>query len=169
MTLADEIAAQPRVSLYQTLYQLFTVQKTTKDQNDILGLPWNRIYTTNYDDSVEFAYAIVGKNAPSYNYDDTKPRRLAAGSVIHLHGVIRKTTEDNVLQQLVLNESSYARQHFERSEWYDDFIRDLRFCSSCYFIGSSGFRVDEGAGGRGVWGSKATLEPCVTRTCTRGF
>ena len=135
MTLADEIAAQPRVSLYQTLYQLFTVQKTTKDQNDILGLPWNRIYTTNYDDSVEFAYAIVGKNAPSYNYDDTKPRRLAAGSVIHLHGVIRKTTEDNVLQQLVLNESSYARQHFERSEWYDDFIRDLRFCSSCYFIG----------------------------------
>ena len=35
-------------------------------------------------------------------------------------------------------------------------------------IGSSGFRVDEVAGGRGVWGSKATLE-CVTRTCTRGF
>ena len=35
--------------------------------------------------------------------------------------------------------------------------------------GSSGFRVDEGAGGRGVRGSKATVEPCVTRTCTRGF
>ena len=35
--------------------------------------------------------------------------------------------------------------------------------------GSSGFRVDEGAGGRGVRGSEATLEPCVTRTCTRGF
>ena len=38
-----------------------------------------------------------------------------------------------------------------------------------FLTGSSGFRVDEAAGGRGVWGSKATLEPCVTRTCTRGF
>ena len=37
------------------------------------------------------------------------------------------------------------------------------------FCGSSGFRVDEGAGGRGVRGSEATVEPCVTRTCTRGF
>ena len=31
---------------------------------------------------------------------------------------------------------------------------------------TSAFRVDEGAGGRGVRGSKATVEPCVTRTCT---
>ena len=47
--------------------------------------------------------------------------------------------------------------------------RTIYEASAASFCGSSGFRVDEGAGGRGVRGSEATVEPCVTRTCTRGF
>ena len=52
-----------------------------------------------------------------------------------------------------------------------DFVAELLEDKTSYgeTFGSSGFRVDEGAGGRGVRGSKATVEPCVTRTCTRGF
>ena len=136
-TLADEVASRPDLDLYQTLYSLFTVQELQEDQYEILRLPWNRIYTTNYDDSIEFANLKLGNKAPSYDYNDEKPRKLPAGSVIHLHGAIRSTTDENVLQQLVLNENSYIRQHFERSSWYDDFIRDLRFCSACYFVGYS--------------------------------
>ena len=44
---------------------------------------------------------------------------------------------------------------------------DLRIVAT--EIGSSDFVWMRGVGGRGVWGSTATLEPCVTRTCTRGF
>lgn len=134
-TLADEVAE--RSDLYQMLYNLFTVQEVQQDQIDILKLPWLRIYTTNYDDAIEFCRLKEGLGIDSFNYDDVKPKRVNRGSVVHLHGTIRKTTNDNITQQLILNENSYIRQHFEKSAWYDEFIRDLRFCSACYFVGYS--------------------------------
>ena len=133
--LADEIASQGNIDLYQLLYNTFTVRDIHEDQDAILRLPWNRIYTTNYDDAAEFACHRYGKTIHSFNHDEKKPQRLPSGSIIHLHGVIRKTTPENILDQLVLNEKSYVRQHFEVSPWYGDFIRDLRFCDACYFIG----------------------------------
>jgi hypothetical protein len=136
-TLADEFTSSQHRSLYQTLYRMFTAKELATDQTAILRRGWLRVYTTNYDDVVEHCYNSIRNSAASYSYDDRKPKRLDKGAVIHLHGAIRKTTEDNVLQQLILNENSYIRQHFEKSPWYDDFIRDLRFCSSCYFIGYS--------------------------------
>lgn len=51
--------------------------------------------------------------------------------------MIHRVNEENILQQLVLNESSYVRQHFEKSIWYEEFVRDLRFSDSCYFVGYS--------------------------------
>lgn len=136
-TLADEIASRPGLSLYQTLYELFTVQSLTPEQTALLRLPWRRVYTTNYDDAIEFSYIQGGLPFHSYTYSDPKPRRLRNRSVIHLHGAIRWATEDNVLQQLVLNEESYARQHFERSPWYEELERDRRFCHAFFFVGYS--------------------------------
>ena len=134
-TLADEIASRRTLDLHQLLYDTFTVRDIDEDQDAILRLPWNRIYTTNYDDSAEFAYHQHGTPIHSFNHDEEKPKKLQSGSIIHLHGVIRKTTSDNILDQLVLNETSYVRQHFDVSPWYGDFIRDLRFCNACFFIG----------------------------------
>jgi len=136
-TLADEVASRANLNLYQLLYNLFTVKELQRHQTEILRLQWMRIYTTNYDDAAEYGQYKNHVRAPSYSYDDVKPRKLARNSIIHLHGVIRKTTENNVLQQLILNESSYVRQHFEKSVWYDEFDRDLRFCSACFFLGYS--------------------------------
>ena len=134
-TLVDEISDQPTINLFQLLYDMFTVRDIDADQDTILKLPWNRIYTTNYDDTVEFAYHRHRKTINSFNHDEKKPQKLQSGSIIHLHGLIRKTTPENVLEQLVLNEASYVRQQFEGSPWYGDFMRDLRFCHACYFIG----------------------------------
>ena len=136
-TLADEIASRSDFSLYQTLYELFTVHSLTSEQIALLRLPWRRVYTTNYDDAIEFAYAQAGVACNSYTYSDSKPRRFRDRSVIHLHGAIRWATEDNVLQQLVLSEESYARQHFEKSPWYEELERDRRFCHAFFFVGYS--------------------------------
>jgi SIR2-like domain len=135
--LADEIHSRPDLDLYQILYKYFTVQTLTADQEDVLKWNWLRVYTTNYDDLVELHRHKCKSPTNSFSYDDEKPAKLPHGSVIHLHGVIRKATEDNVLDQLVLNDASYVRQHFERSDWYDDFARDLRHCSAAYFLGYS--------------------------------
>jgi hypothetical protein len=137
ITLADELAQREDLDLYQTVYELFSTTKARDFQREIISEKWRRIYTTNYDDLVEWIRLEADSEINSYSFDDPKPSRLAAGAVIHLHGSIRNATKENVLKQLVLNESSYIRQHIERSVWYDDFVRDLTFCSNCFFIGYS--------------------------------
>ena len=134
-TLAEEINSRQDLNLYQILYRLYTVKELPRDQLDILTLPWRRIYTTNYDDAVEFAILQKNEKPVTFDYHEDKPKKLPTGSVIHLHGSIRTTNQANVLKQLVLNEQSYIRQHFEQSLWYSEFIRDLRFCDACYFVG----------------------------------
>jgi hypothetical protein len=135
--LSDEIHSRPSMSLYQTLYNYFTAKTLASEQEAVLSFDWLRLYTTNYDDVVELYRHNSKIPANSFSYDDEKPNKFPHGSVIHLHGVIRKATEDNVLDQLVLNDASYVRQHFERSPWYDDFVRDLRYCSAAFFLGYS--------------------------------
>ena len=133
--LAEEIKSREDLNLYQTLYGLYTVRTLSDEQLDILRMPWRRIYTTNFDDAVELSRLKEKKIPTSYTYLDNKPTKLLEGSIVHLHGSIRTTTEENVLEQLVLSEQSYVRQHFEQSVWYDEFIRDLRVCDACYFVG----------------------------------
>lgn len=136
-TLADAVNADDRISLYDTLYETFTVATLAESQKELLKLPWLRIYTTNYDDSIEMFYQKTRGQVPSFSYNEQKPRKIAHGTVVHLHGMIRNINEDNLLEQLVLNETAYVRQHFETSLWYDEFIRDLKVCSGCYFVGYS--------------------------------
>jgi len=137
MTLADEFTQRAELNLYETVYEIFTTVKARDHQKAILAEKWRRIYTTNYDDLAEHIRFDKGCEIHSYSFDSPKPSRLEAGAIIHLHGSIRDATEENVLQQLVLNESSYVRQHIERSVWYDEFVRDLMFCTNCFFIGYS--------------------------------
>lgn len=135
--LADEMQFRKDLSLYQTLYNLFTIAKLSQEQTEILSRKWLRIFTTNYDDGIEVGYQGNGIRVPSFNYDDPIPRRIPTGSIVHVHGTIRKANEENVLDQLVLNENSYIRQHFEQSAWYGELDRALDHCSSCFFVGYS--------------------------------
>jgi len=134
-TLADEAASQ--TDLYQLLYNTFTVKSLSIAQLELLKFPWLRIYTTNYDDAVERGYLQLNRHLQSFNYDERKPRKIVPGAVVHLHGSIGKTTRENALNQLILNEGTYIRQHFEKSVWYDEFVRDVRFATNCFFIGYS--------------------------------
>ncbi|MBD8701625.1 hypothetical protein IFT54_17550 [Sphingomonas sp. CFBP 13714] len=49
---ADAFSHRFDVSLYDILYNTFTVSSVLDYQKYILSLPWARIYTTNYDDMV---------------------------------------------------------------------------------------------------------------------
>jgi hypothetical protein len=135
--LANEMHFRKELNLYQTLYNLFTIAHLSPEQVEILSRKWLRIFTTNYDDAIEFGYQKNGIRCLSFNYDDPIPRRIPTGSIVHVHGTIRKANEDNVLGQLILNENSYIRQHFEQSAWYAELDRALDHCSSCFFVGYS--------------------------------
>lgn len=132
-SLSDELFFQDPDSLYQLLYGLFTITDVTDDQKTVLSKKWLRVFTTNYDDAIEVG--TPGGPPPTFSYSDRIPKRIETGTVVHIHGDIRHANVDNVTEQLILNENSYIRQHFEKSPWYTDFDRALDHCSACFFIG----------------------------------
>jgi hypothetical protein len=130
-----EICRREEVDVYQLLYNLFTVKTPTTDQLSILSFPWRRIYTTNYDDCAECCRHLNRLPISSFSYSDAKPNKVADGAIIHLHGYIRATSREDANSQLVLDETSYAKQHFIQSPWYKEFDRDLTHSRAIFFLG----------------------------------
>lgn len=134
-TLADMANDRHDINLHKELYELFTIKNRDKNQDEILRKPWRRIYTTNFDDTVETAFLEHSIDAKSYTHADNLPKTIGNGSVIHLHGSISNASEENVLAHLILNHESYVSQSFDSSPWFVQFLRDLESCYACYFIG----------------------------------
>jgi len=135
--IAEALNERSPATLYNLLYESFTVAQLKSHQEIITSLPWRRIYTTNYDDALEVGLKKAGRAVRSFSYLDQKPRELWAGSVIHLHGDLRGLTEENALSRLVLGEKSYVEQQLKKSTWFSEFVRDLRFSAACFFVGYS--------------------------------
>lgn len=131
---ADEFLGRSDLSLYELLYETFTISEVLPHQRDILSLPWARIYTTNYDDIVN---SIKGPNFPVFTFDDPRPHRLPKAFAVHLHGSIRRANEENAADQLILNNRSYDVITRQFPEWFDEFKHDRRTFEACYFMGFS--------------------------------
>lgn len=97
-------AISQKLDLFGLLEGLFTISKLSDSQRKILSLPWLRIYTTNYDNSVSVFRAEKNGNTSADIFDltDDPPRQLHKGAVVHLHGSIAKCQSDNIDQSLVL-------------------------------------------------------------------
>lgn len=133
-SVADAFAHRFDMSLYEILYNTFTVSSVLDYQKEILSLPWARIYTTNYDDMVS---SVKGGAFPIFTFDQDKPRALPQSCAIYLHGSIRKATEENAEKQLILNSLSYDMITRDHPTWFYEFQRDRRTFDACYFLGFS--------------------------------
>ncbi|WP_089166787.1 SIR2 family protein [Azotobacter chroococcum] len=138
-TLAKEMADLNEGGAWSILYDTFSVTELSETQTNILSQDWRRIYTTNYDNSVEFHYASKGIRGISYSWRDGLPKKIKHGSVIHLHGSISNVSNmgADVFDEFILDFDSYAKQHFIESAWYEEFCRDVRFASAVFFLGYS--------------------------------
>jgi len=135
--LADELIEQNATSFANWLNDIFRISSMPDSHRSILKRPWQRIYTTNYDDLVELERIERGQKPSSYDVDDSFPTKIGKGSVIHLHGSIRNATADQLKTSLVLGEHSYIWQHLKGSLWYAQFQRDIAFAEHVFFIGYS--------------------------------
>lgn len=135
--LAEYCNEVDNVALFELIYNSFRIVDLGKNQKEILKAPWLRIYTTNFDDAAEVGRQKAGLHVESYSFEGDKPRKISPGAIVHLHGVVRNVTEENVLSQIVLGERAYVDSHLRLSPWYDQFLYDLRFSRSCYFVGYS--------------------------------
>lgn len=130
-------AVSQGIDLYNLLHELFTITAISEDQKTVLEKKWRRIYTTNYDDTVEFFEKCTNRRPKRYSYsiEDARPRKFSANSVVHLHGYIHLCTKREVLSQLVLDHRSYAEQAALDSPWWDQFERDILGAQWIFFVG----------------------------------
>lgn len=147
-------------TLAQKLRDTFTVKTPSKGQEIVCSCKWRRIYTTNYDNSVELINSKLKKRI--------LPVTLSSGSqeyvnkrdiVIHLNGSVSNLSSGTLSSEFKLTSSSYLTQQFQASTWRNLFEYDIRDSDLIVFIGFS-LRYDLDIK-KLLWDDDATRAKCV--------
>ncbi|TAK72706.1 MAG: hypothetical protein EPO19_00830 [Betaproteobacteria bacterium] len=138
-TIADYCLSDAKKSLATAdhMRKLFTVQGLEDWQIELVTkYPWRRIYTTNYDNAVEFAFDSRNRPIASYSALEVYPANLPQNALcIHLNGIFTHAVKDHADATLRLSFGSYASNNLEGTRWGDLFERDVSFAGATAFIG----------------------------------
>ncbi len=130
--------------LLHLLKENFTIKQNGKEHSKISSLDWKRIYTTNYDDSIE--KSAKEKNKIIYSLtidDDPKEFYKKRSCCIHINGSISSVSEEDLDSKFKLTRTSYVSpDSFVNSSWYYYFKKDLEQSSAIVFIGYSLYDID---------------------------
>ena len=104
------MATEGEHGLLELLVDRFKIQNISADMVEIVNFPWERIYTTNYDNGLELALQRAGREPKSLNNMDKSANVAGSGiEIVHLHGFIEKWDISNFLQSCILGAESYHR------------------------------------------------------------
>ena len=126
-------------SLINMLEQNFKIGKNENLEihEQILKLPWKRIYTVNYDDVVETISGNIGINRKSITLNQRVKDNISKNLIIHLNGSINNLTNSTLLSEFKLSSTSYLQTDLVNSEWYDVFKSDIDTAKNVFFLGVS--------------------------------
>lgn len=121
----------------------FTVNAVADYHRDVLRVPWSRVYTTNYDNVVEYVAAASGASIQAVTLA-TEIRSLSkSGSIcVHLNGFVERVTRDTVSSEIKLSDSSYLTASIAGSPWAVLLRQDLATASAVFFVGYSLYDLD---------------------------
>ncbi|MFA9394809.1 MAG: SIR2 family protein [Halodesulfovibrio sp.] len=126
-------------TLISLLKDWFYFKEVSEVQVEICKIPWKGIYTTNYDNAIELAYAK--NNVRINSLDSTYPlSALEVGrpTCIHINGTVEKLSPEALDTTFKLTSSSYlSPEGFKSSCWNEQFRRDIMRCSALVFVGYS--------------------------------
>lgn len=113
--------------LVPLLRETYTAKEITKGQKTISDCCWSRIYTTNYDNIIEFASLSNGVvMTPVTLSSRMKEYKDKKSIVIHLNGSIANLKPSTLTEEFKLSASSYNTQSFLNSEWVSLFRYDVQ-------------------------------------------
>lgn len=129
------------ISLLETCYRTKTFSPNMADDNIaqkvIAGLPWWRVYTTNYDNAFELASSQCSINrtpiTPSREIKEYIERNL----IVHINGFIDSLSSSTLLSEFRLSSTSYLLEEFERTDWFKLLQSDIDSVSAVVLIGVS--------------------------------
>jgi len=142
-SIADHfIDEKSETALINKLRKKLNVSKVGGATIALAGLPWLRIWTTNYDDSFEKA---LDENKKTHfaltTSDDVHNAQGNKLIVLHINGYLNRIKQ-SLTKDFVLTSQSYATQTFVDSEWSTIFRNDIQQCKSVIFIGYSLADID---------------------------
>lgn len=124
--------------LSQKLRDIFTVKETSRGQEIICSNPWRRIYTTNYDNIVEFITTRNGKKYSAVTLSSNPEEYTNKQEiVVHLNGSIYNLTKETISNEFKLTSVSYLTTQFQNSSWEKLFQFDIKDSDYIVFIGFS--------------------------------
>jgi hypothetical protein len=144
--------------LIQLLKNSLTAEKITQEQAVFGSVPWQRVYTTNYDNVVELAYAHHHRRIDSPTLG-TSPSELTANKSVclHINGFIETLESGTLRSHFVLTNTSYLTDNFNNSRWSRLFREDIEVARAVLFVGYSLYDLDIA---RVLFASKQTQQKC---------
>lgn len=128
--------------LINVLRKYLTVAAISNGLVTIADPPWMRIWTTNYDNSIELALKSLGVTAysltTSANVENARGTRRV---VLHINGSI-DNLKQSITRDFVLTVQGYATQAFVNTEWSIVFRNDLQLSRALIFVGYSLADID---------------------------
>ncbi|WP_434286587.1 hypothetical protein [Celeribacter sp. SCSIO 80788] len=123
---AAKVADSSIQDYYRIITDCFKVQAVSDDMQSIMSYPWSRVYSTNYDDSIEIACEQIGKPKQTLTAAD-KPSDILAGKlpIIHLHGFVNHFRIDTIRQDCILDYNSNIANEVYQGPWATELKNDM--------------------------------------------
>ncbi len=126
------------IQLVDFLRNEFKAVEVNDTQKTIASINWRRVYTTNYDNVFELSALKNGKATDSVVLSDSLNNYYNKSKlIVHINGYINRLTVDKLNNEFKLTARSYLTDGFNRSEWKDLFMSDLKTAKAIFFVGYS--------------------------------
>ncbi len=125
-------------SLIDLLNKHLTPLEISDSQCDIVERDWRRIYTTNYDDTIEMASRkrhIRRSTVDRYHRPSDLKDKI--NIVVHLNGSLSTLTATSLDADFKLTNGSYLAEELNDNPWREVLRNDLRDSKAIFFVGFS--------------------------------
>lgn len=129
--------------LLALLKRRLSVGTVSAAQKTIAAVPWRRAFTTNYDSALETAANEISREFLSLTFSDPSTKLADSQRVcLHCNGWIEQVDLRTLDERLILTNSSYMADAFNRTVWSRILREDLQVARSVIVIGYSLYDLD---------------------------
>ncbi|KAB0537339.1 hypothetical protein HNQ68_002729 [Pseudochrobactrum saccharolyticum] len=135
---ASKLADKSIEQYFKLITDTFKVTSVSDDMDDIIKYPWKRIYTTNYDNSIEMSCDKIRKKHHVYTQGDDPDNIVKSDlSIVHLHGYINRFDYKNIRESCILDYNSNIANNVYDGPWSVLLKNDMATADVIVFLGYS--------------------------------
>lgn len=135
---ASKVANSSTKEYFRIITDCFKVQAVSDDTKSIMSFPWSKVYSTNYDDSIEISCENIGKPKQTLTAAD-KPSDILEERlpIIHLHGFVNHFRIDTIRNDCILDYNSNVANRVYEGPWATELKNDISTADVVVFLGYS--------------------------------